>query len=142
MGNRGRSKRAMVVLTAVAAPVALGFETLLRKLVLPARFEQVRELLRPLLTPVGWGLAGLAALAGLAGLAWQKRLIERKQAQAGDHDEARQSARLGAFLLAASVPQLPAVFATVSFMFGSALLPVIVAIVVSTAFVCVQAARA
>lgn len=131
----------MVVLTAVAAPVALGFETVLRELVLPDRFEQVRMLLRPLLTPVGWGFAVLAALAGVAGVVWQQRLIARKEAQVGDHDEARQSARMGAFLLAASVPQLPAIFATLSFMFGSTLLPVLVAIGVSTLAVLAQAAR-
>ncbi len=141
---RTRGKGTLVAMTAVAAPAALGFETLLRHLLLPAAFELVREALRPVLTPVAWALCGVCALAGVAGLVLQKRIasrsVERLPPERRTPDQVER-ARVGAFMLAASIPQIPAILATFSFMFGASLVPVLVAIALVTAAVLTQARR-
>jgi len=131
-------------MTAIAAPVALGFETLLRKLLFPANFEEVRSLLRSDLTPVAWALVGLTAAAGVGGLVLQRTLVERavrKLPARRQRPEDVERARVGAFLLAASVPQVPAVVTTFAFMFGAPLLPAIASISVVTVAVLAQAIR-
>ena len=141
---RARGKGTLVVMTAVAAPVALGFETLLRHLLFPESFELVREALRPVLTPVAWVLCLVCAGAGAFGLVFQRRMAARavdKLPPAGRTPELEDRARLGAFMLAASIPQVPAILATFSFMFGAALTPVVVAIGIVTVFVVAQALR-
>ena len=141
---RARGKGTLVVMTAVAAPVALAFETLLRHLLFPESFELVREALRPVLTPVAWALCVVCAVAGVFGLAFQRRMAARAVARLPPESrtpELEDRARLGAFMLAASIPQIPAILATFSFMFGAALVPVVVAIVVVTLFVVAQAVR-
>lgn len=146
MGSEGRNrgKAALVVITAAAAPVALGFETLLRHLLFPADFELVREALRPALTPVAWLLCLLCAAAGAFGILFQQRMAARSMEKLpADRraPELEDRARLGAFMLAASIPQVPAILATFTFMFGAALTPVLVAVVIVTATVAVQAVR-
>lgn len=140
-GTGGRG--ALIVLTAVAAPAALGFETLLRWLLFPDDFELVRELLRPTLTVVAWALCGVTVLSAFAGIVAQKRLAARAVAKLGPAapPDRVARARLGGFLLAASIPQVPAVLATFAFMFGASLGPVLVAIAIVTAAVLLQAAR-
>lgn len=129
-------------MTAVAAPVALAFETLLRRLLFPPEFERVREALRPVLTPVAWLLCLICAVAGVAATALQRRLVARgidRLPSDRRSPEQIDRARIGAFMLAASVPQVPAVLATFGFMFGAALTPVVVAIAIATVAVLVQA---
>lgn len=137
-------KGLLIAMTAVAAPIAFGLETVLRLLLLPPEFEEFRMLVRPYVTPVGWLMVGLAVVTGLLGVMFQARLVARAEAKLPPEADtsARDRARLGAFMLAASVPQLPAIFATLTFMFGSELLPALVAVGVSTAAVVVQALRA
>lgn len=134
------------MLTVVAAPFALGFETLLRKLLFPPEFEDVRALVGPTLTLAAWALPIVCLLAGLAGVVFQRRLVERAlrklPAARRDDPESQEKARVGAFLLAASVPQVPAIVATVLFTFGASLVPVVVTVVVSTLGVVAQVGRA
>ena len=141
-GTRGKST--LIAMTAIAAPVALAFETLLRYLLFPAELEILRNELRPVLTVVAWILCVVCAIAGTLGILLQDRLaaraVERLPGRAKMPAEVER-ARVGAFLLAASVPQVPAILATFSFMFGASFLPVAVAIVVVTSAVLVQAAR-
>src|SRR5690606_33661058 len=72
----------VVVLIAISAPLALGFETLLRTLVflpmLGADLEELREFYWPALTDdvreaamtkLAWALVGASVLAGLLGVA-------------------------------------------------------------------------
>lgn len=142
--EQSRGKRgALVLLTVIAAPVALAFETLLRKLLFPPEFEEVRALLEPSLTPVGWGLVGVAALLAGGGVPLKRRLGARALArlpEARRRDPAQVAkAELGAFMLAATVPQIPAIASTMTFMFGASLVPVLVAVGVSTVGVVLQA---
>jgi hypothetical protein len=141
--HRTRGRGALIVLTAVAAPAALGFETLLRWLIFPDDFELVRELLRPTLTIVAWALCAVCAVAAVAGVTVQQRLASRAVAKLGPAADADRvaRARLGGFLLAASIPQVPAVLATFAFMFGASIVPVLVAITIVTVAVVVQATR-
>jgi hypothetical protein len=136
---------ALILMTVVAAPIALVLETILRKLLFPPEFDELRLLFEPTLTPVVWGLVVLTALFGAAGIALQARLAARAVRKVPEH--ARTPARirkaeLGAFMLAASIPQIPAILATLGFMWGSSLTPVIVAIGVATVAIVVQAVRA
>lgn len=134
-----------MLLTVVAAPIALGFETLLRTLLFPADFELVRELLSPVMTACAWALVGVTAVAGVIGIALQQRLADRavqKLPEAHRSPERVVKARLGVFMLAASVPQIPAVLATFAFTFGAELAPVLTTIGVVTIAVVAQAVRA
>jgi hypothetical protein len=145
MGEGERGGTALILMTLVAAPVALGFETLLRKLLFPPEFEELRALFSPTLTIVSWVLVLFTAVLGVAGLLLQQKLAARNVAKIPEprRTPARvQKAELGAFLLAASVPQIPAILATFCFMWGAALTPTLVAIGVVTAAIIAQAVRA
>ncbi len=144
-----QGKRFLVAVTTLAAPLALGFETLFRKLLFPLLmgddFELVRGFLRPLLTPVAWALGLLALAMTLVGWALHAMLAARALARLPAEKRAlpaeRERAELRAFMVAASVPQLPCVLATFTFMFGAALLPVLVAVGLGSLGVCVLALR-
>jgi hypothetical protein len=137
-----RPSRAILYLTALAAPVALGFETVLRHLLFPPEFEQFRAFLEPVLTPFAWVLGLLAGAASLAGFALQRRLTEKRLARVTADDVAIRHAQvLGVFLLTASVPQIPAILSTFAFMFGASIAPVLAGIAICTAGVVAQAMR-
>lgn len=146
--------RAVVVLVAVSAPIALGFETALRKLVFApmvgAELEEIRQFYWPelsaevreaALTRAAWVLVGVCLLAGLLGLALlrhaARRGVARSRGEADPGEVARVEVR-DRMLLLTSIPQVPAILATLCFSFGSQLLPVICCMVVSTAFVLAQ----
>lgn len=137
------------MVTTIAAPVALGFETLLRKLLFPLLmdddFDVVRTFLRPALTPFAWLLCGIALLAMLAGFALHARLVARAigrlPPQRRELPRERARAELGAFLLSASVPQLPCVLSTVMFTFGAEFLPVLLTVTIGSLGVLGQALR-
>lgn len=136
-----RAARAIVAATVVAAPAALALETLLRWLLFGPEMEELRGLLAPNLTPAAWLLAGLAAIAAAAGLGGQRFLARRRLAELPEDptESQRMRALLGVFLLTTTVPQVPAILATLAAMFGAALLPVLVGIAVSTLGVLGQA---
>jgi len=135
------SLRVVVLLIAVSAPLALGLETLIREqLLIPmigAELEEVREfywpeltdeLRRATLTRIAWLLVGVTVAAGALGVA----LLRRAGRELGP---AKIRDRL---LLLTSIPQVPAILATLCFAFGSTLLPVLIGIAISTAFVLAQ----
>jgi len=140
------NKRLLVLLTVIAAPFALAFETVVRLVILPADFEDVRAILGPTLTAFAWALPVVCALAGVAGIVLQRRLVDRAlhKLSAGRRDdpEAQEKARVGAFLLAASIPQVPAIVATATFTMGASFTPVVVTVIVSTLGVIAQVGRA
>lgn len=142
MSDLRSNRRWIIVFTATAVPVALAFETLLRAVLLPPEFEEVRGLLGPAMTQAAWIMVGLTLVTVLLGIALQRWLTRRKVAQARARgvalDEAQAS--MGPFLLAASIPQAPAILAALSFLVGAEPLPVLLAVGLSTAGVCVQAA--
>lgn len=143
MSDSRSTKRWIILFTAIAVPAALGVETLLRLFVLPAEFEEVRVFLAPTMTTVAWVMVGLTSLGVAAGLLLQRWLVRRAvaKAQGAGEPDTTGPAGMGAFLLAASVPQAPAILAALSFLVGAELVPVLVAVMLSTAGVCYQAVR-
>ncbi len=139
-----RGKWVLILLTAIAAPVAFVIETVVRKLLFPAEFEEFRELAHDYATILAWGFVVIATLAAVAGLFVQRRLAKKRIAKlpASATAEQRERAALGAFMLAAAVPQVPAVFLTLLYMFGASLTPAVVGLAVSTLGVIAQAVRA
>jgi hypothetical protein len=145
MAREERGRAALVVLTVVAAPLALAFETALRHLLLPADFELIRAWLRPTLTPIAWALVAACVILGALGLRLQARMVRkaaRRRTEPGAPPDLVARARIGGFMLGASIPQIPAIVATFTFMFGASLWPVLVCIVVVTVFVGFAAAHA
>lgn len=137
-----RPSRTLLYLTVLAAPAALAFETALRKLLFPADFEEVRSLLEPLLTPVGWLIGGVAAVASLVGLVLQRRMAEKRVARLPERTaDACYREVFGVFLLTTAVPQIPAILSTFMFMFGASIVPVLVAVGIASLGVVAQAAR-
>lgn len=120
----------MLLLVALSTALALAVETAVRRLMLPPEFEQVREWLSPTLEPWAWGTVPLTALAGVTGWWLYGRLVRRGIARAkpgSDPERTRARAELDAAILASSAPQVPAVAATMLFMMGAPLRPVLVA---------------
>jgi hypothetical protein len=141
MRGSTRQTWAMLAVVAVSTPLALAVETLLRTLLFPPDFEEVRTWLRPTLTPWIWLTPILAAIATLGGLRLQRWYAARQLAAlppAKQTDEARAAADFDALMLSTSVPQVPALMATLGFMLGSAIAPVLAAIAIGTAGVLVQ----
>jgi hypothetical protein len=119
----------------------LGIESLLRWLMVPPEFEEVRIWLRPSITPYVWGLAAAAAVAGPIAFRLQRFLVRRTLARspfAYGEDGIEDKARFDALILSTSVVQVPALLATVCYLLGAAPLPVVVVIVVATVGVIVQ----
>jgi hypothetical protein len=126
--------RAVLVFIAVSPLVALGFETASRKAILGPEFNEVRDFLRPFLTPYAWGFCALTVLFSVAAVPVRRRLEARALARLGERardPRRRADARLSALYLASSVPQLPSLFATFSFTMGAQLLPVVLCLALS-----------
>ena len=125
-------KYILVAMTALAAPSAFGLETLLRKVLFPPEFEEVRATLSDLLTIPTWVVAILVFCSLAAGVVFQKRQLNRKLAQLQSATvKQKNEAAMGVFMLSASIPQIPAILATLMFMFGAELMPVAVTMAVS-----------
>ncbi|MCA9697140.1 MAG: hypothetical protein KC431_06425 [Myxococcales bacterium] len=133
------SLRVVVLVIAISAPLALGIETLLRTQVLVPiigpDLDEVRAFFSPQTTMAAWAMVGVCVLAGLLGLALLRRAIRRDQANAEGTQEDRTRKLKDRLLLLTSVPQVPAILATLCFMAGSELTPVLISMAVSTAFV-------
>ena len=141
--------RAVVLLVAVSAPIALLFETGVRKLLFvplvgedvaevrefywPALTDEVRE---AALTRTAWVLVGVSVLAGALGVALLRRAA-RREIERNPGEQARSNIR-DRMLLLTSIPQVPAIVATLCFSFGSQLGPVLGCMIVSSAFVLAQ----
>lgn len=127
---------------AVATPAALAIETTARVLFLPPDLNAFRLELEPALTPVAWGLLVLAAASVPLGFAAKrsvtKRLVEKVNAYGGSEEKLAE-ARFEAVFVAASIPQIPALLATVALTAGSSALPVLLAVGLSVVAVLVIA---
>ena len=126
----------LLAIIGLSTPFALVVETGVRRLMMPPEFEQVRAWLRPDITPWAWVTVPLALVGTAVGFALQRWLARRelsKPPRAGvDPETARRKAEFEALMLSTSAPQIPALLATFAFMFGSALLPVLVSMGVAT----------
>lgn len=141
MASERRSTK-ILWLVIVAAPIALAFETALRLLLFPPEFELVREFLNPYLTPVAWLIALIVGAAALLGLALQRRIVaKRLSSQPDATGDQRYQLAVGVFLLTSSVPQIPSILSTFSFMFGASIVPVLAGIAVCSVGVIAQAIR-
>ena len=136
---RGRAL-VVVAIVAISTPLAVAFETVLRRWMFPPEFEDVRAWLEPTLTPWMWLMPPCAALGIPLGLRLQRWLERRGLARIPEHRRSQateDTAVRDAMLLSTSVPQVPAVLATFGLLLGSAPLPVLVATGVATAGVLV-----
>ncbi len=126
----------VLALVSTSTPLALALETGLRRALFPAEFDEVRMWLGPSITPWVWLGPVACALAVPLGARVQRWLVARHLARlpAPRRTETeRAEAEFDALLLSTSAPQLPAVIATLAFMLGASLLPVVVAMIVATA---------
>lgn len=142
---RSRPSRGVVAVIALATPAALGLETLARTLLLPAELAQLRQELRPVLTPLAWALLGITALAiplGFLTLRALRRRFLAKVEATGATERRRREAVFEAMFVATSVPQIPAIMATFALTAGSEALPVLVTVALSAAAVVAIAWRA
>ncbi|MGC4122135.1 MAG: hypothetical protein QM765_47665 [Myxococcales bacterium] len=133
----------LLVLAAVAAstPATLGLESLLR-LLLPPELEEMRLWLNPKVAPVGWALVALAAASVLVAVFAQRPLLAwllARERPASTPEAARTAqARLATLLLATSITQVPALLATVAFLFGADALSTYLTIGIGTVGVLAQ----
>jgi hypothetical protein len=141
MRGSARQTWGLLAIVAISTPLALVVETGLRALLFPPDFEEVRAWLRPAITPWVWLMPVLAALSTLLGLRLQRWYAARQFAALAPRnqtDDGWAAANFDALMLSTSAPQVPALIATVAFMLGSELTPVLVAIATGTAGVLVQ----
>jgi hypothetical protein len=132
--------RVVVVFIAISAPLALGIETLMRTQViariLGPSLDEVRGFFSPGLTQLAWAMAAATVVAGLLGVVIT-RIVARRIATEPDPKVRARKLR-DRLLLLTSIPQIPAIFATLCFTAGARILPVLVAMAVSTLFVLIQ----
>lgn len=123
-------------LVALSTPLALAVETGMRRLLMPPDFDRVRAWLAPSLTPWAWAMA-LVTLA-TTGLGWwlygvlRRRGLRRRRRPGTTEAQAHAKAELDALMLASSAPQVPAVAATMLYMLGAELRPVVVTMAIAT----------
>lgn len=150
------SLRVAVLVIAISAPFALAFETLFRTEILAPilgpDFNMVRGIFSPTLTSVAWALVGCTALGGAVGVGVlpaslrragvvappEARGVDAPARDAREAREAREKRAIERLFLLTSIPQAPAILATFCFTFGALLLPVVIAMALSTLFVLLQ----
>ena len=131
MRGGARKTWGLLALVAVSTPLALGVETLLRMVLFPPEFEEVRAWLRPTITPYVWATPPLAVVATVAGLRLQRWYATRQFTALRPHEQTEQAwatANFDALMLSTSAPQVPALLAIIAFMLGCAWPPVLAAI--------------
>jgi hypothetical protein len=130
-------------MTMVAVPAALAAETLLRWLLFPPELEALRAELRDVLTWVGWALVGVTAVTSWLAPRIQRRLTKRALRRIPEGMRTRERvelSRTGAFLLSSTLPQVPAISATLATMLGASYGPAITAAVIVTVAIGILAA--
>jgi len=115
-------------LVALSTPLAWVMESGMRRLVFPPDFDAVRAWLSPTLTPWAWAMVPFTLVTTGIGW-WLFRVLGRRSRLAhrpGLTDEQRRAkAELEALMLASSAPQVPAVAATLLYMLGADVVPVV-----------------
>jgi hypothetical protein len=130
---------AVLAVVAVSAPISLAMETLLRKIMLPPEFEELRRLLNEVMTFANWWVVGLTVAAGVLGIWAGRRVVASIFADPRLGDETARSRRLlDRMMLTTSIPQVPTIFSTLLVMIGSDFLPAFVCMGVSSAFIVAQ----
>lgn len=127
----------LLAVIGLSTPLTLVVETVIRRLVMPPDFEEIRAWLRPQVTPWVWGAVLPATVLMTAFGIWLQRWLFRRELHRLcarlPADQAHAKAQFEALMLSTSAPQLPAVAGTVCFMLGADLLPVLATIGAATA---------
>ncbi|MEZ4314939.1 MAG: hypothetical protein R3F14_43550 [Polyangiaceae bacterium] len=143
-GKPLRSTLGATLAMVIATPAVLGLETLARALFLPAWADEIRQELRPTLTPIAWVLLALTVLTVPLSVAAQRgmerRLLAKVDAYGGGEGK-RAEARFEAVFVAASIPQIPAILATLLLSFGAEALPALLAVLLSVGAVVLLSIR-
>ncbi|MBL8941901.1 MAG: hypothetical protein JNK45_02085 [Myxococcales bacterium] len=126
----------VLAIVAASTPLAMLVETGLRQVMFPPEFDEVRMWLRPTITPWVWLAPVASILAVPLGDRLQRALVRRELLRLPPErrtEAERVACEFDALLLSTSAPQIPAVIATLAFMCGAGLAPVIAAMIVATA---------
>lgn len=122
-------------LIALSTPLALVVEAGLRRLMMPPDFDAVRAWLSPTLTPWAWATVPATLVTTCLGW-WLYRVLSRRELRARrpglTEEQARAKAEFEALMLASSAPQVPAVAATMLYMLGADVMPVVVSMLTAT----------
>ena len=122
-------------LIALSTPLALVVESGLRRLMMPPDFDVVRAWLAPTLTPWAWATVPATLVTTCLGW-WLYRVLSRRELRARrpglTEEQARAKAEFEALMLASSAPQVPAVAATMLYMLGADVVPVVVSMLGAT----------
>lgn len=128
-----RSRLALVALVVTAVPVAWAAETGLRAAFFPADFEELRGMLRPVLSDGVRALVVATLVLPWVAHGLMRWLVHRRlRALPSRRPDLRVGVRLVAFLVASSVLQVPGVLATFAGLFGAGLKPVAGVVALST----------
>src|SRR5688572_5199663 len=76
-----RKQLAVLVVIGLSAPMALALESVLRSVLLPPEFEEVRRWLGPMLTPWVWAMVPATFVATLIGVRLQAWVLHREYAR-------------------------------------------------------------
>lgn len=133
------TRRLLVALVALAGPVILGLDLVVRALLMSMQPEDVREFLAESITRVAWFCVPGPVLGAVTAFAAYPRLFARFLAKAGGD---RRAADLKALFITASFVQLPALLGDLSVMLGADLAPALTMTGISTVAVLALAAFA
>lgn len=136
VGMPAAKRYGLLAVIGLSAPIALAFETGIRRLMMPPEFSDVRAWLSPDVTPWAWAMAPAAVVGTALGFGLQRWLIARARKTPPPRgvtaEEARDRLEFDALMLSTSAPQVPAVLATLMFMVGAKLTPVLITMAVAT----------
>lgn len=129
---------------ALAGPVLLGLDLIVRRLVIGSQAEDLQEFLAEVVTRVAWLATPGPVVGGLLGFFVYRRLHAKAMASGTDVDPVvrEQRADTRALLLSCTMAQLPALLGDLSVMLGARLTPALVMTGTSVALVLVIAAFA
>ncbi len=133
---------ALVALTVTAIPIALiGMAGAASQL--PPEFADAQAVFGPSLTSFSWILAGITGLLCVIAIVSQAKItntiLDKRNAHGDEKKE--KAAKVGAFLIAASVTQVTPLLAVSLYLLGAGLAPVATGVVASSLAVCVLGAR-
>ncbi len=114
--------RVLGLATFLALPFGLLSEKMIRAFMLPPDFIGIRQELEPVLTPLAWALLLATAALTIVGL----RVARAAQAKPN------RAASIVGFCVGASLVQAPALLAVIVLFFGAQLLPVTLAVALSS----------
>jgi hypothetical protein len=135
------SRRVLLPLIALSSPLSLAVETALRTLLFTDNMRELRLLARETLTPIAWALVPVTAAAAVLGVFVHRAALRKTLADAAlraGKPDAEENARLTALYVATSVPQIPALAATLLLTAGARVEPVMLTLLVAALGVMLQ----